>query len=227
MFAELLGKEAGYCQGKGGSMHIADQDTGNLGANAIVGGSAGDCDRRGVFYRNGWDETTCVCFFGDGALGTRADVRVHEHGAVVEIARDLCLRKQSIQRIHPSIGNNGGQHESARGKHLGFIRSRWTGRMCARCLIRRRELIARARRGEGPAFLLCNTYRYLRASCRRHQPELLPLERGRAIVAHRARPAETACRLVDRAKRMAEAKIFEQIEKDVRARDRRRRWNSR
>ena len=41
MFAELLGKEAGYCQGKGGSMHIADPDTGNLGANAIVGGSAG------------------------------------------------------------------------------------------------------------------------------------------------------------------------------------------
>ena len=41
MFAELLGKKAGYCKGKGGSMHIADPDTGNLGANAIVGGSAG------------------------------------------------------------------------------------------------------------------------------------------------------------------------------------------
>src|SRR3989337_4452706 len=40
MFAELLGKEAGYCRGKGGSMHIADQDTGNLGAKAIVRGSA-------------------------------------------------------------------------------------------------------------------------------------------------------------------------------------------
>src|SRR5579872_6153131 len=41
MFAELLGKEAGYCKGKGGSMHIADPATGNLGANAIVGGSVG------------------------------------------------------------------------------------------------------------------------------------------------------------------------------------------
>src|SRR5439155_20408549 len=37
MFAELLGKEAGYCRGKGGSMHIADQDTGNLGAHANGG----------------------------------------------------------------------------------------------------------------------------------------------------------------------------------------------
>src|SRR3981081_1467832 len=45
MFAELLGKEAGYCKGKGGSMHIADPDTGNLGANAIVGGSAGTATR--------------------------------------------------------------------------------------------------------------------------------------------------------------------------------------
>src|SRR6476620_3573835 len=41
MFAELLGKEAGYCRGKGGSMHIADPATGNLGANAIVAGSVG------------------------------------------------------------------------------------------------------------------------------------------------------------------------------------------
>jgi TPP-dependent pyruvate/acetoin dehydrogenase alpha subunit len=41
MFAELLGKEAGFCKGKGGSMHIADPDSGNLGANAIVGGSMG------------------------------------------------------------------------------------------------------------------------------------------------------------------------------------------
>ena len=40
MFAELLGKEAGYCKGKGGSMHIAHPATGNLGANAIVGGGA-------------------------------------------------------------------------------------------------------------------------------------------------------------------------------------------
>jgi acetoin:2,6-dichlorophenolindophenol oxidoreductase subunit alpha len=39
MMAELLGKKTGYCKGKGGSMHIADIETGNLGANGIVGGS--------------------------------------------------------------------------------------------------------------------------------------------------------------------------------------------
>src|SRR5437867_9770739 len=69
MFAELLGKAAGYCRGKGGSMHIADQDTGNLGANAIVGGSAGMATGAAMSAKmRGTDQVT-VCFFGDGALG--------------------------------------------------------------------------------------------------------------------------------------------------------------
>jgi len=67
MFCELLGKEEGYCRGKGGSMHIADQSNGNLGANAIVGGSMGIAT--GAAFTSkllGKDDVT-VCFFGDGA----------------------------------------------------------------------------------------------------------------------------------------------------------------
>jgi TPP-dependent pyruvate/acetoin dehydrogenase alpha subunit len=69
MFAELLGKEMGYCKGKGGSMHIADPATGNLGANAIVGGSAGIATGAAYaskYLKNG---RVAVCFFGEGALG--------------------------------------------------------------------------------------------------------------------------------------------------------------
>ena len=69
MFAELLGKEIGYCKGKGGSMHIADPATGNLGANAIVGGSAGIATGAAYaskYLKNG---RVAVCFFGEGALG--------------------------------------------------------------------------------------------------------------------------------------------------------------
>jgi len=69
MFAELLGKEAGYFHGKGGSMHIADQDTGNLGANAIVGGSAGIATGAAMSARMRKTDQVAVCFFGDGALG--------------------------------------------------------------------------------------------------------------------------------------------------------------
>src|ERR1044071_4532867 len=69
MFAELLGKEAGYCRGKGGSMHIADQDTGNLGANAIVGGSAGIATGAALSAKMRGTDQVAVCFFGEGALG--------------------------------------------------------------------------------------------------------------------------------------------------------------
>ena len=69
MFAELLGKEAGYCRGKGGSMHIADQDTGNLGANAIVCGSAGIATGAAMSAQMRGSDQVAVCFFGDGALG--------------------------------------------------------------------------------------------------------------------------------------------------------------
>src|SRR6201997_5624856 len=69
MFAELLGKEAGYCKGKGGSMHIADPATGNLGANAIVGGSAGIATGAALSAKRLGNGRVCICFFGEGALG--------------------------------------------------------------------------------------------------------------------------------------------------------------
>src|ERR1700751_3420273 len=69
MFAELLGKEAGYCRGKGGSMHIADPATGNLGANAIVGGSVGIATGAPFSATALKTKRGAVCFFGEGALG--------------------------------------------------------------------------------------------------------------------------------------------------------------
>src|SRR5881409_2956678 len=69
MFAELLGKVDGYCRGKGGSMHVADQERGNLGANAIVGGSAGIATGAAMSAKMRGSDQVAVCFFGEGALG--------------------------------------------------------------------------------------------------------------------------------------------------------------
>src|SRR5207253_8576062 len=69
MFAELLGKKAGYCKGKGGSMHIADPATGNLGANAIVCGSAGIATGAAFSARRLGNGRVAVCFFGECGLG--------------------------------------------------------------------------------------------------------------------------------------------------------------
>lgn len=67
MMAELLGKKTGYCKGKGGSMHIADVTSGNLGANGIVGGSIDIATGAALTCRIKEKTKIVVCFFGDGA----------------------------------------------------------------------------------------------------------------------------------------------------------------
>ena len=68
MMAELLGKEAGYCKGKGGSMHIADVSKGNLGANGVVGGGISIAVGAGITTAMKKIDRVVVSFFGDGAL---------------------------------------------------------------------------------------------------------------------------------------------------------------
>ena len=69
MMAEIGGKEAGYCHGKGGSMHIADMRLGHLGANAIVGGGIPAVVGAGLSARRRGDGAVSIAFFGDGATG--------------------------------------------------------------------------------------------------------------------------------------------------------------
>jgi len=68
MMAELLAKETGYCRGRGGSMHIADVSTGNLGANGIVGGGIPIAAGAALGLQlQGKKDAVVVSFFGDGA----------------------------------------------------------------------------------------------------------------------------------------------------------------
>ncbi len=67
MMAELLAKETGYCRGRGGSMHIADTATGNLGANGIVAGGIPIAAGAALAYQLRGEERVVACFFCDGA----------------------------------------------------------------------------------------------------------------------------------------------------------------
>lgn len=67
MFAEFFGKETGYCRGRGGSMHIADVEKGNLGANGIVGGGLPIAVGAALSAKRLNTGAVTVCFFGDGA----------------------------------------------------------------------------------------------------------------------------------------------------------------
>src|SRR5579871_2173770 len=159
MFAELLGKEAGYCKGKGGSMHIADPATGNLGANAIVGGSAGIATGAAFSAKRLGNGRVAICFFGEGALG---------QGSLYEVMNMASIWKLPIIYVCENNMYNEYTHFSevtagdilARGKAFGIHSESVDGQDVRAVHATAKRLVDRARKGEGPAFLLVNTYRY-------------------------------------------------------------------
>jgi TPP-dependent pyruvate/acetoin dehydrogenase alpha subunit len=159
MFAELLGKEAGYCRGKGGSMHIADPATGNLGANAIVGGSAGIATGAAFSAKRLGTDQVAVCFFGEGALG---------QGVLYEVMNLASLWKLPVIYACENNLYNEYTHYTettagdilARATAFGLSAESVDGQDVRAVYEVANKLANRARKGQGPAFLLCNTYRY-------------------------------------------------------------------
>src|SRR5512135_1523379 len=70
MMAELLGKETGYCRGRGGSMHIAAFETGSLGALAVVGAGMPIAVGAALAFKMRGEDRIAVSFTGDGATNT-------------------------------------------------------------------------------------------------------------------------------------------------------------
>jgi len=159
MYAELLGKEPGYCKGKGGSMHIADQERGNLGANAIVAGSTGIATGAALSSKmRGTDQVT-VCFFGDGALGQGVLYEVMNMAALWRLpVIYVCENNLYTEYTHFSETTAG--EISARPKAFGIYTEEVNGQDVRAVYTTTCRLVERARRGEGPAFVVCNTYRY-------------------------------------------------------------------
>jgi acetoin:2,6-dichlorophenolindophenol oxidoreductase subunit alpha len=160
MFAELLGKEAGYCRGKGGSMHIADQESGNLGANAIVGGSAGIATGAAMSAKMSGSDQVAVCFFGEGALG---------QGLLSEVMNMAQLWKLPVIYVCENNLYNEYTHMSEttagtiqdRAKAFSIESAIVDGQDVRAVYSTAQPLIERARNGGGPAFIQCNTYRFL------------------------------------------------------------------
>jgi len=159
MFAELLGKEAGYCKGKGGSMHIADPATGNLGANAIVGGGATLATGAAYASKALGQNRVAVCFFGEGALG---------QGVLYESMNLAQLWKLPVIFACENNGYNEYTHFSestagdviARAQAFGMATETIDGQNVRDVHTIAAKFIERARKGDGPAFLQFKTYRY-------------------------------------------------------------------
>ncbi|MCA9831838.1 MAG: thiamine pyrophosphate-dependent dehydrogenase E1 component subunit alpha [Dehalococcoidia bacterium] len=160
MFAELYGRETGYCRGKGGSMHISDLDLGMLGANGIVG--AGPPIAIGAAFSNKYRKTrnvTC-CFFGDGASneGTfheAANMAALYRLPVVFVCENNGFGEFTRQERHQAI-----QDIADRASGYGMPGVVVDGMDVMAVYEAAGEAIERARRGEGPTLLECKTYRF-------------------------------------------------------------------
>ena len=159
MFAELLGKEAGYCRGTGGSMHIADPATGNLGANAIVGGSVGIATGAAFAAKRLGNGRVVVCFFGEGALG---------QGSLYEVMNLAQLWKLPVIYVCENNLYNEYTHFSettagtilGRAGAFGMEATSVDGQDVRAVHEIALRLVKRARDGAGPSFLQADTYRY-------------------------------------------------------------------
>jgi pyruvate dehydrogenase E1 component alpha subunit len=160
MFAELFGKVEGYCRGKGGSMHIADPETGNLGANAIVGGSIALAAGAALGAKRLGTDRVVACFFGDGAIN---------QGLLLESMNMAALWKLPV--LYVCENNQYGeytpmQHVTAgkiikRGEAFDIPSVTVDGMDVCAVYQATTAAVERARAGDGPSYLVCVTYRFL------------------------------------------------------------------
>ena len=160
MFAEFFGKTTGYCAGRGGSMHIADVATGNLGANGIVGGGLPIAVGAALTAKRLKTGKVAVCFFGDGA---------NNEGAFHEALNMAAVWKLPV--VFVCENNQYGMSTSTeRSTAVANIADRAAaysmpgiivdGNVLSDVAEASHNAIERARRGEGPSLIECKTYRY-------------------------------------------------------------------
>jgi pyruvate dehydrogenase E1 component alpha subunit len=160
MMAELLGKATGYCKGKGGSMHIADVDAGNLGANGIVGGGIGLAAGAALAAQLAGRDDVTVCFFGDGALNQGV---LHESANLAAIWKlpviFVCENNQYAMSARADRFTSV-PDPTVRATAYGFPGVSCDGMDVLAVYRVVSDAAARARAGGGPSLVVCVTYRY-------------------------------------------------------------------
>jgi pyruvate dehydrogenase E1 component alpha subunit len=159
MFCELLGKEAGYCRGKGGSMHIADHENNNLGANAIVAGSAGIATGAAFSAKTRGTDQVAVCFFGEGALGQGLLYEVMNLASLMSLPV-IYACENNLYNEYTHYAETTAGDITARAAAFAIPDEEVDGQDVRAVYAATTAAVARARSGGGPTFLLLNTYRF-------------------------------------------------------------------
>jgi pyruvate dehydrogenase E1 component alpha subunit len=160
MMAEFMGKETGYCRGRGGSMHIADIESNNLGANGIVAGGVPIAIGVGLSIKMRKTDQVCLVIFGDGAANEGA---LHESMNMSAIWKlpviYLCENNQYAMSM-PVQKAFTVENISTRAHGYNIPGVTVDGNDALAVYEAIDQAAARARRGEGPSFVESKTYRY-------------------------------------------------------------------
>ena len=160
MMAEIHGKQTGSCKGKGGSMHIADVDKGMLGANGIVGGGPPLACGAGLTAKVKETGNVAICFFGDGASNQGTTAESLNLASVWKLPVVFVCENNRYAETTSVDYSIGGQDIAARGTVYGMPGVVVDGQDVFAIYEAAGEAIRRAREGEGPTLLECQTYRY-------------------------------------------------------------------
>jgi len=159
MLAEILGKETGYCKGRGGSMHIAAFETGSLGALAVVGAGIPIAVGAALGFKMKGEDRVAVPFMGDGATNTG---NFHEglNMAAVWKLPVVFVVENNKYAVSTHIGESAAIEDlSLRAGSYGVPGIRVDGNDVLAVYEAALRAVARSRRGEGPTLLVTETYR--------------------------------------------------------------------
>jgi len=160
MMAEILGKETGYCKGRGGSMHIAAFETGSLGALAVVGAGIPIAVGAALAFKMRGEDRVAVPFTGDAGSNTG---NWHE-GLNMASIWDLPV-VFVLENNHYGVSTNirdtaRVEDLSIRAQAYGIPGVRVDGFSVLAVYKAAVEAVEQARRGEGPTLLVTESYRF-------------------------------------------------------------------
>lgn len=160
MMAEFYGKENGYCRGRGGSMHIADIEGGNLGANGVVAGGIPMAVGVGLGLKMQNNNRVLLAFFGDGAASAGA---FHESMILAVLFKVpvvfICENNQYAMSF-PADKWTSSEQIAARGELYGMPGVATDGNDLLAVRKAVQAGVDHARSGKGPSLVVNDTYRW-------------------------------------------------------------------
>ena len=175
MMAELMGRQTGYCQGLGGSMHIADMELNIMGANGIVGAAMPLATGAGLAAKLQGTDQVAVAFFGDGASNQGVFHESLNLAAVWKLPVIFVCENNQYALSTSYRNTTAVSQVSNRAASYEIPGITVDGNDGVEVYLVLREAVDRARAGEGPTLIEAMTYRHgqhsLRVNLRDPRPE--------------------------------------------------------